>query len=269
MPTYNRAHLVGMTLDTVFQQRCEDFEVIVVDDGSTDGTVDVVRGYGDRVLVLQQDHGGCAAARNLGVRHASGEYLIFLDSDDLWFPWSLSVFDEVIRSHAAPAVVAGQLMSFVDPNELDGIMEEPISARAYPDYFQGAWESSFFLGTGICAIKKSSFVEAGGFIERDITATDSDVLFRLGTAPGFVKIDRPVLLGYRYHESNILKNPGKLLGGAYLMLESEQNGQYPGGQSYRRLREAQIGVRCRAMSLSLLRKRHVWQACGSIVTSWR
>lgn len=90
IPTYNRAHSVGAALDSVLAQEPPADEVIVVDDGSTDGTTEVLAAYGDRITVVRQDNAGAAAARNAGVRRARGDWVAFLDSDDLWRPGRLA-----------------------------------------------------------------------------------------------------------------------------------------------------------------------------------
>ncbi len=85
--TYNRADLVAQTLDSILAQSYPNLEVIVVDDGSTDGTGEMIRErYGDRVRYFRQDNAGPSAARNRGIEHARGEYVAFLDDDDLWLP---------------------------------------------------------------------------------------------------------------------------------------------------------------------------------------
>ena len=84
--TYNRASLLPETLDAVLAQRFRDFELIVVDDGSTDETQQVLKPYGDRVRYFYQENSGPSAARNLGVRHARGEWIAIQDSDDLFAP---------------------------------------------------------------------------------------------------------------------------------------------------------------------------------------
>jgi len=86
IPTYNRAHMVGETIESVLQQTFQDFEVIVADDGSTDGTHQLLRTYGDRIRYLFQQNRGAAAARNRAVEEAKGRYLAFCDDDDLWCP---------------------------------------------------------------------------------------------------------------------------------------------------------------------------------------
>jgi glycosyltransferase involved in cell wall biosynthesis len=86
IPTYNRRHLIGRALQSVFDQTVQDFEVLVVDDGSTDGTPETVAALGDpRVKILRHAaNRGAQAARNTGIRAAIGQYVAFLDSDDTW-----------------------------------------------------------------------------------------------------------------------------------------------------------------------------------------
>lgn len=90
VPTYNRAHLICESLDSVFAQTFQDFEVIVVDDGSTDNTEEVLAPYKDRIRYFKQGNAGASAARNRGMLAVAGEYIAFLDSDDLWMPTKLA-----------------------------------------------------------------------------------------------------------------------------------------------------------------------------------
>jgi len=88
IPTYNRAHLVSRAIGSVFQQTYQDFEIIVIDDGSTDGTHEVIERIREpRLRYLRHDNNqGASAARNTGIEAASGDYIAFLDSDDEWLP---------------------------------------------------------------------------------------------------------------------------------------------------------------------------------------
>ncbi|MGA7870999.1 MAG: glycosyltransferase [Candidatus Binatus sp.] len=86
IPAYNAAATIAGTVDSVVGQTLQDFEIICVDDGSTDRTRAILEGYGDRVRLVEQANGGPAAARNNGARHSSGEYVAFLDADDVWMP---------------------------------------------------------------------------------------------------------------------------------------------------------------------------------------
>jgi glycosyltransferase involved in cell wall biosynthesis len=82
VPTFNRSALLRHTLKSVFGQRVTAYEIIVVDDGSTDGTMEYLQSFGQEIKVLRQSNQGPDVARNLGARHASDKYLAFLDSDD-------------------------------------------------------------------------------------------------------------------------------------------------------------------------------------------
>ncbi len=91
IPTYNRAALVAEAVASVLAQTWRDFEVLVVDDGSTDGTIEALAPYASRLRLLRREsRGGVSAARNTGIKAARGEWLAFLDSDDLWLPEKLS-----------------------------------------------------------------------------------------------------------------------------------------------------------------------------------
>jgi len=105
IPVYNRAELVAQAVASVLGQTFQDFELIVVDDGSTDGTWDKLLSYGRKLRALRQDHRGAPAARNFGLRHAAGEYLAFLDSDDLWLPDKLARQVEYLDQHPEVALV--------------------------------------------------------------------------------------------------------------------------------------------------------------------
>ena len=90
LPSFNRARCIARAMDSVLNQTFTDLELIVVDDGSTDGTKELVEGYADsRVRYVQQEHEGACAARNRGIREARGEYIAFQDSDDEWLPEKL------------------------------------------------------------------------------------------------------------------------------------------------------------------------------------
>ena len=110
IPTFNRATSVTQTLDSVFSQTFADFEVIVVDDGSTDTTLDTLAGITDpRLVVVSQENAGPAAARNRGMDEARGEYVSFLDSDDEWYPGFLEAADTHYKQEA-DSLVYGQIV---------------------------------------------------------------------------------------------------------------------------------------------------------------
>ena len=110
IPTYNRADSVLDTLSSCFDQSCEDFEIVVVDDGSEDATLDTLKTVNDpRLVVIAQENAGPAAARNRGMRQARGQYIAFLDSDDQWYPDFLEAVEKVIKAEG-DVLVYGQIV---------------------------------------------------------------------------------------------------------------------------------------------------------------
>ncbi len=92
IPSYNRRPMLKEAVDSVLAQDFEDFELIVVDDGSTDGTTDEIKAYGGRVKLFRHpENRGVSAGRNSGIVHARGKYIGFLDSDDLWVKGKLKI----------------------------------------------------------------------------------------------------------------------------------------------------------------------------------
>jgi hypothetical protein len=111
IPLYNKRKYVARTLDSVFNQTFRDFEVIVVDDGSTDGSPEVVRRYDDaRLRMIHQANAGPGAARNRGLAEANSPYVAFLDADDEWMPGYLERVLDVLKSYPACDAVAATLL---------------------------------------------------------------------------------------------------------------------------------------------------------------
>lgn len=102
IPIYNREHLIRETLSSVLEQEFDDYEVIVVDDGSTDQSAAVVEAYPQPVRLIRQRNMGPGVARNAGTEAAQGEYLVLLDSDDRWFLWTLASYGDAIEKHKGP-----------------------------------------------------------------------------------------------------------------------------------------------------------------------
>jgi glycosyltransferase involved in cell wall biosynthesis len=138
MPTYNRAALLPGTIDAVLAQTFGDFELIVVDDGSGDDTAGVLgRRYADepRLRYLRKPNGGVSSARNLGLAQARGEFIAFLDSDDLWQPWKLQLQVAALRALAPHGV--GMLWTNLDVVDEHGQLVKQAHLRdAYSAYGQ-------------------------------------------------------------------------------------------------------------------------------------
>ena len=198
-PTYNRLSFLQQALASVWAQTYSNYELIVVDDGSDDGTSEYLESLGDRIKLIRQRRRGPSAARNAGVQQASGDYLAFLDSDDVWPPWTLDTYYELIRLHK-PSLVCGAVVEF--DGRLPNIEHTKTVAEHFSDFFKAA-DSYQFVGCGTLAVKKSVFDLVGGFDEDLTVAEDHDFLLRAGIQPGFVRIQSPMTVAYRRHMENV------------------------------------------------------------------
>lgn len=232
IPTYNRARLLEETLASVFAQEETDYEVLVVDDGSTDDTLETLARYGERVRVLKQQNAGPGAARNLGIQEARGEYVAFLDSDDLWFPWTLATYR---RALGGASVVMGTAAAFSRPEELAGVVREPPRVVRFRDYLASA-EDRTPRTACVVAVRTEALRRVGGFTPLRINSEDYDLLYRLGTEPGFAWVRAPVTVGYRKHGGSSSTALELSYRGTMYQLEQERLGRYPGGAARRRER---------------------------------
>jgi glycosyltransferase involved in cell wall biosynthesis len=119
IPTYNCEQFLGRTIDSALRQTYRDFEIILVDDGSTDGTQSLVAGYGKAVCYVYQPNQGASAARNTALSRASGEFIAYLDADDLWMPEKLARQVEFLDAHPSCGFVHTEV-SVID--EQDTVM---------------------------------------------------------------------------------------------------------------------------------------------------
>lgn len=251
IPVYNRGELVRQTLDSVLEQEFDDQEVIVVDDGSTDDTLKVLEAYGSRIKVLRQANQGPGIARNLGIEHARGSYITVFDSDDVWFPWTLSTYREAIERHGGPAFVAGRPRVFHSVGELQAIEPQPLQSSAFPDYLASgdAWR---WFGASSFVLNAEEVRRAGGFSRVRISSDDADLALKLGVAPGFVQITAPHTFGYREHPSSLKANLPLALCSAHFLLAQEAGGHYPGGLGRAKQRQRILARALRPLTLELL-----------------
>ncbi len=128
IPTYNRAHLIGKTVASVISQLYTDWELLIIDDGSTDSTHEVILSFNDsRIKYVWQKNAERSMARNNGITQAKGEFICFLDSDDLWRENHLQIlYSTIEKNHFKPALYfTGMAWNFADRNE-DIVFESPI-----------------------------------------------------------------------------------------------------------------------------------------------
>lgn len=252
IPTYNRARLLGETLDSVFAQTFKDYEVIVVDDGSTDGTADFVRRLGGRVNFLTQRHRGPGAARNLGARQASGKYLAFLDSDDLWFSWTLDTYAKAVERHGEPSMLVASFVEFSDRCPKFSLGCHEFRAEYFDNYLE-AGGREVYVGAGRLVVRAPIFHNGDGFKKDFLCAEEHDLALRLGLAPGFVSVLSPTVLAVRQHTGSASSSIGNTIDGINWIVAQERQNCYPGGTTYAIKRRRIITHVLRPVTLNCLR----------------
>src|ERR1700722_8758583 len=205
IPAYNRAGLIGRTIDSVLSTDGTDLEIIVVDDGSTDATLDLVAGYGQKVCILRQENSGPGAARNRGLRTATGDYVAFLDSDDIWFPWTIETYRRVIEKHNRPAFIAGKPFIFESDTEMMPTMPQPLETLEFADYFASGDQWRWYSASSF-VMRREALLAAGGFADEWINGEDAVAAMRMGDAARFVQITAPFTFGYRRHAASAMAN---------------------------------------------------------------
>jgi glycosyltransferase involved in cell wall biosynthesis len=136
MPVYNREKYVGQAIDSVLAQTFKDYELFAIDDGSSDLSAAVLVSYGTRIKLLQQPNQGPEVARNKAAALAQGEYLVFLDSDDFFFPFALEIFDQVIKNFDSPPLILGSMAFFQEAAGKEPAIPaaHPVKVFKYQDY---------------------------------------------------------------------------------------------------------------------------------------
>lgn len=179
IPAYNSARFIGETIEHVLAQDLPDVEVIVVNDGSTDDTVGVVSRH-PLVKLINQPNAGVAAARNAGVRAAQGEWVGFVDSDDLWHPQMLSSCLALARLHPWASMVLSNSVQQIDHKALAQRHEWPDGIP--PHRLEESFEAVFrhpYLGMSSVFMRRQVFLDVGGFNESLRRAEDIDLYLRL------------------------------------------------------------------------------------------
>lgn len=185
IPAYNCVKYIKRSINSVLNQKFKPFEVIVVDDGSTDGTAEAISLFGERVTYIYKENGGVASARNIGIEKASCDWIAFLDSDDEWTSEHLENFAKTVYQKP-------DLMWYGAPikqiNEADNKIlfaykrrriKNFINNLYFKDYLSALPPSGFFSSSTM-VINKIVFRKVGSFERTRFTGEDIDMWFRIG-----------------------------------------------------------------------------------------
>lgn len=193
IPVYNGQQYIRETIESVLQQTVAVDEIIVVDDGSTDDTADIVHTFGSSVRLIQQANSGPAAARNVGVRESRGAFLTFQDADDLWMPTKTALQLAPFADDPALMICVGHIENFTSPDVPADQHLPEFAARAKP--------LAGFTTPGVMA-RREVFDLVGPFNET-LKHTDAGEWFRRARALGVRELLLPdVVVQRRLHVNN-------------------------------------------------------------------
>lgn len=238
IPTYNRAGHIAPCLAPFLEPEARGIEVILVDDGSTDDSEAVAQrvaasSRGAEIRCLRQPNGGPGRARNSGVEAATRDWIVFLDVDDRWFPWTVRHVRAVLAEAGDKAAMLFlRTATFADEAELADVADAPLAFELLPDIATFANHPDIaVMGTwGTCnaAVRRSLIVEAGGFEESLRCAEDVDLFFRLGASGPVGMVTAPVMVGYRTSSVDSLSGDrGRLIEGINFVTDGLKAGRYP------------------------------------------
>ena len=218
IPVYNVAGFLRQAVDSALAQTCRDIEVIVVDDGSTDCSADTLRDLDDpRLRVIREEHAGSAAARNAGLRSASGELVAFLDADDLWAPGNLERQSAFLASHPEVDMTFGHSLVVDEGGRSLGFKSSTCSGPVSLPRLLRTNE----IGNGSCLLLRREALDRAGWFDPKLSAcVDIDVWMRMASLrPGNVVAIPEVLTFYRRRQGQISGDWRRMEAGYLQLLE--------------------------------------------------
>ena len=196
IPVYNSKQFIGQTIDSVFNQEYQDFEVIIVDDGSCDGTEKVISKYKDRLTYIRKENEGISIARNTGIEQTRGEYIAFIDHDDIWLPEKLREQISLLDNNKEIRICFSDAYIIDEKGRRNGTLFK-ISPPYSGMVFRQLLEENF-IPVITAVVKKEVFKGTGLFNPRYRIAEDWDFFLRVSKRYPVAFINRP-LAEYRIH----------------------------------------------------------------------
>jgi glycosyltransferase involved in cell wall biosynthesis len=204
IPCYNQAHFLAEAIQSALDQDVPDLEVVVVNDGSPDNTREVAAHFGDRIRYIEQENGGLSSARNTGIRAARGEYIAFLDSDDVYLPGALVILAGCLDNHPNVGLVCSDALLFDRKGDF-GLKSQWSGRPRNPANFR--WETVEYCATpSTVMVRREVFDQVGPFDEYLKNAAEDWLMWvHISRYYDMAYIDQP-LVRYRIHDRNATRN---------------------------------------------------------------
>lgn len=238
---YKQEQFIRKTVDSALAQLYPDKEIIVVDDASPDRAILILEEYGKKIRLIRHEKNlGAIKSRNDGAEAARGEFLVFMDGDDFYLPWSLDLYARILELKT-PKIILCRLLFFkgsvpkpqfddfgrsVQIVEYDALMRKDHTYRG---------------SASALVVDRSVFLEVGGFTDGTFPSEIDDLTIKLGYSGKTVHILSHPTTAYRIHDNNTVHQVGRFVETMSMIVRKEKNGEYPGNPSRRFERYSFIG----------------------------
>jgi glycosyltransferase involved in cell wall biosynthesis len=266
--SHNQAHFIRDAVASAVAQAHGNKEIIVVDDASSDGSAQILEEYGDAIRLIKLGKNvGASRARNIGIAAAKGDFLVFLDGDDLLLPWALVVYNQVV-DRERPHIILCTMRWF--QRQIPAITTDPVPDNVEVVAYDSLLEKDrpYRASASALVISRDVFAEVQGWTNEIFPMEDLDVLIKLLSSGRTVQILAPATVCYRVHAANTVHQVANCAGALRLIIEKEKRRGYPGGQSNRARRYAFLG----GPALFWLKKTYksglYWEALRLLALAW-
>jgi len=229
---HNQAQFIAEAISSALSQTFSDKEVIVVDDASTDESAEIVEKFAPDIrLVRLQNNVGAARARNVGAENSTGDYLVFLDGDDLLLPWALEIYARVLSYELVPVIISS-LLWFDGPNP-------QVLANEFPTEIKFVSYDTLLMkdrphrpSASAIVVHRQGFRDVHGWTNDMFPMEDFDILVKVASLGRAVQILSPPATSYRVHSHNSIHNVMPFLRELRGMIQKVKQRQYPCASVY-------------------------------------
>ena len=254
---YNVAPYLAETLASVYAQTYQDFEILLIDDGSTDNTLMVARSFEPRVRIFTQSNKGPSAARNLGFKHARGEYLAWLDSDDLWHPDLLKTQAGFLDANSAVGLVYAESWAFAQ-HGTHRVIVNKVGYTVNPDLKLLLYGDC--IPTNTMLLRRSCYEQLGGMNESLVRAEEYEYLMRIAYCYQLAGVARP-LAYYRWRADSLVgdnRDIDRGLNDAVIALQTVEQ-LHPDLWQRTGVNRSQLLARLQIRAAHALKRQHAWR----------
>jgi len=239
--SYNQAKFIHAAVASALAQTHANKEIIVIDDGSTDASPAILEEFGNSIqLIKLEENVGACRARNVGIALAKGDFLVFLDGDDVLLPWALAVYGEIV-DRMRPNIILSAMRWFEGDVPQISAESPPVQIEVVDYESLLEKDRPYRASASALVIKRDAFIRVLGWPTEIFPLEDVAVLIRLLQSGRTVQILSPLTVCYRIHSSNTIHQVATCAGALRLIVQKEKRSGYRYGKGQRGLRYAFLG----------------------------